>query len=58
MPTSLQHSIDLLAQGLLTEVPSQLVTAAVLAASAAALRAWRRRRPASRPEEEGGDGDG
>ncbi|MFF3432425.1 hypothetical protein [Streptomyces sp. NPDC002602] len=41
----LAHSIDLLAQGLLTELPAQLVTAAVAAAGAAALRTWRRRRP-------------
>ncbi|MFE1876408.1 hypothetical protein ACFW9N_37040 [Streptomyces sp. NPDC059496] len=41
----LNYSIDLIAHGLLTELPAQLVTAAVVAAGTAAVRAWRRRGP-------------
>ncbi|WP_329028188.1 hypothetical protein [Streptomyces sp. NBC_00690] len=43
MPTPMQSVLELLARGLLTELPAQLVAAALVAASAAALRAWRRR---------------
>ncbi|MEU2834967.1 hypothetical protein ABZ667_41135 [Streptomyces lavendulae] len=45
MLDSINHSIALMAHGLLTELPAQLVTAAVMAAGATALRAFRRRRP-------------
>lgn len=48
----LTHSIDLIARSLLTELPAQLVTAAVVAACAAALRAWHRRRPANQDDRE------
>lgn len=41
----LNHSIGLMAHGLLTELPAQRVTTAVVAAGTAALRAWGRRRP-------------
>ncbi|MCX5130013.1 hypothetical protein [Streptomyces sp. NBC_00347] len=41
----LNYFIDLVAHGLLTELPAQLVTAAAVAVGAAALRALRRRRP-------------
>ncbi|MER5809868.1 hypothetical protein ABT143_17060 [Streptomyces sp. NPDC002033] len=41
----LNHSIDLMAHGLLTELPTQLVTAAIVAAGSAMLQAWRRRHP-------------
>ncbi|MFD8889889.1 hypothetical protein ACFVZ8_33955 [Streptomyces sp. NPDC059558] len=51
MSTSLQHSIDLLAHGLLTELPAQLATAALVAAAAAAFRARQRRRGARGSDE-------
>ncbi|MFC9825219.1 hypothetical protein ACFWG6_29075 [Streptomyces erythrochromogenes] len=46
MTTSFQDLFNQLAHGLLTELPSQLVTAGIAAAVAGVLRARRRRRPA------------
>jgi hypothetical protein len=43
MPAQLHHAVVLLTHGLLTELPAQLVTAAVAAAAATSLRTWRRR---------------
>ncbi|UFR06656.1 hypothetical protein KBP30_38215 [Streptomyces sp. Go40/10] len=68
MPDLLRHAAELLAHGLLTELPAQLVTAAVVTGTAGAVRAWRKRR-AGRPEQPavrddgdrapaGGPGDG
>ncbi|MET9452140.1 hypothetical protein [Streptomyces cinerochromogenes] len=68
MPDLLRHAAELLAHGLLTELPAQLVTAAVVTGTAGAVRAWRRHR-AARPEQPtvrdqgdrapaGGPGDG
>jgi hypothetical protein len=48
MSDLLRHAAELLAHGLLTELPAQLVTAAAVTGTAAGVRAWRRRR-APRP---------
>ncbi|WP_159043356.1 hypothetical protein [Streptomyces sp. NBRC 110028] len=40
---TLQHAFNLAIHGLLTELPAQLITAAVTAATAAAIRAWKKR---------------
>ncbi|MFF1779879.1 hypothetical protein [Streptomyces virginiae] len=45
MPAQFQHLFELLAHGLMAELPSQLVTAGIAAAAAASLRTWHRRRP-------------
>lgn len=50
MPDQLQHAMELLAHGLLTELPTQLVSAAVVATAAATARAWRRRGAQKRTE--------
>ncbi|MDX3839789.1 hypothetical protein [Streptomyces europaeiscabiei] len=47
---ALQHAFDLAARGLLTELPAQLVTAAVAAVTATAIRAWKKRRAAAAAE--------
>ncbi|MEU3208626.1 hypothetical protein ABZ702_33095 [Streptomyces cyaneofuscatus] len=39
-----QHALDLAIQGLLTELPAQLVTAAMTAATVAAVRNGKKRR--------------
>ncbi|MEU0201650.1 MULTISPECIES: hypothetical protein [unclassified Streptomyces] len=43
---ALQDAFDLAVHGLLTELPAQLVTAAVAAVTAAAVQAWKKRRAA------------
>ncbi len=45
-----QHAFDLAIHGLLTELPAQLITAAVVGATAAALRASKKRRAADDAE--------
>jgi hypothetical protein len=47
MPDALQHAVDLLTHGLLTELPAQLMTTAIVAVATGAVRSWRRRRTAS-----------
>ncbi|UUU28459.1 hypothetical protein JIX56_00130 [Streptomyces sp. CA-210063] len=44
MPDLLQHAVRMMLNGLLTELPAQLLTAAVAAAVAAWWRAHRQRR--------------
>ncbi len=46
MPDLLQHAVCVMLNGLLTELPAQLVATAVAAASAAMWRARRRHRVA------------
>ncbi|MGY4928561.1 hypothetical protein [Streptomyces sp. 900105755] len=46
MDTYLQHALDLAVRGLLTELPAQLITAAVAAAAATGIRARKKRRTA------------
>ncbi|MEU6913039.1 hypothetical protein [Streptomyces olindensis] len=48
MPDQLNHVLSLLAHGLLTELPAQLATAAIVAATAGAHRYARRRRTRNR----------
>ncbi|MFE2011235.1 hypothetical protein [Streptomyces sp. NPDC059491] len=43
MDVTLQQALDLVVDGLLTHLPTQIVTASLLAVATAALRAWRRR---------------
>lgn len=45
-----QHALDLAVHGLLTELPAQLITAAVAAATAATVRAWKRRQATANAE--------
>ncbi|GHI05769.1 hypothetical protein [Streptomyces cellostaticus] len=44
MPDQLNHVLTVVAHGMLTELPAQLATAAVMAGSAALCRHLRRRR--------------
>ncbi|MFF7566725.1 hypothetical protein ACFZB4_43085 [Streptomyces pseudovenezuelae] len=46
MSTYLQYALDLAVRGLLTELPAQLITAAVAAVTATGIRASRKRRAA------------
>ncbi|WP_411576707.1 hypothetical protein [Streptomyces mutabilis] len=46
MTERLDHALGLFAHGLLTELPAQLITAAIVAAVAAAARAHKRSRGA------------
>jgi hypothetical protein len=42
--TYLRHAFDLMIEGLLTQLPAQLITAAVAATAATWMRAWRKSR--------------
>ncbi|MFE6946035.1 hypothetical protein [Streptomyces chartreusis] len=44
MNIHLQHAFDLVLEGILTQLPAQLITAAVVAAAAAWIRAWKKSR--------------
>ncbi|MFB7575680.1 hypothetical protein [Streptomyces sp. NPDC056165] len=46
MSTYLQHALDLVVRGLLTELPAQLITATVAAIAATGIRARKKRRAA------------
>jgi hypothetical protein len=46
LPGLINHALYLVAHGLLTELPSTLITAAAASAGPVGLRAWRRRRAA------------
>lgn len=48
MPDLLQHALHQILHGLMTELPAQLVTAAIAALTVDALRARRRRRLTTR----------
>ncbi|MFF8998730.1 hypothetical protein [Streptomyces achromogenes] len=51
MPDQLKHVLAVIAHGMLTELPAQLVTAAVVAASAALFRRVGRRRARTHAEQ-------
>lgn len=53
MSAALQNALDLAMHGLLTELPAQLLSAAVAAAITAGMRTWSRRRKAPTTEPEG-----
>ncbi|WP_158997589.1 hypothetical protein [Streptomyces aureus] len=44
MTTYLQHAFDLVIEGILTQLPAQLITAAVVAAGAAWMRTRKKNR--------------
>lgn len=50
MPDVLQQAVRVLLHGLLTELPAQLATAAIVALVAGANRAWRRRTSSAKSE--------
>jgi hypothetical protein len=45
-----QGVLDLVVRGLLTELPAQLITAAAATATAAAVRAWKKRQTTANRE--------
>ncbi|MCX4231846.1 hypothetical protein [Streptomyces ortus] len=47
MNPSIQHALELAVHGLLTELPAQLITAAVAAATTALIRVRGKRQPAN-----------
>jgi hypothetical protein len=55
MPDQLNHVLSLLAHGLLTELPAQLTTAAVVAATAGAYRYAKRHYAKDRDRPDAGD---
>ncbi|MEU8027725.1 hypothetical protein AB0C13_03670 [Streptomyces sp. NPDC049099] len=55
MPGQLNHVLSVIAHGILTELPAQLATAGVMAASAALCRRLRRRRAKADASRDAGD---
>jgi hypothetical protein len=55
MPDQLKHLLTVIAHGMLTELPAQLGTAAVMAASAALCRHVKRRRTKARVTQDSED---